>query len=208
MFRCCDSLVFNLGMSARKPTHIPVRLAGHPGRRVTFSCSCKRKSPKRTRPRCRAGAARRCATGERVRSTGLPGLTIESARSLAPPACPHAACPFALRRGTEGFRRTKQRRWVPAFAGTTEGVCFCFPGPSRPRRGCEGNSPSGARARCARVRCQAMDGLSANLRSALAQSPASSAAAVAWVASFWLLSLARQRKYLVRLDGGRSFTRT
>jgi hypothetical protein len=192
----------------RKPPHIPVRLAGHPGRRVTFSCSCKRKSPKRTRPRYRAGAARRCATGRRGSADGPSWPAAECARSLARTRASAGLSvrPSPRHRGVESEERSKsQRRWVPAFAGTTRRFAsaslLCasasllwLPGSLSAAARARRKQPKGARARCARVRCQATDGLSANLRSALAQSPASSATAAAWVASLWLLSLAGQRK--------------
>jgi hypothetical protein len=154
----CGSWSFNLETSTRRPTHVPVGLAGPPGRRVTFSCSCKRKSPKRTRPRCRAGAARRFATVGRGSADGPSWPAAECARSLARTRAMRGPDPSAFRRGTEGFasEKLKQRRWVPACAGTTSGLvallalvsallCFRsgFPGPSRPRRGRGGKSPQG-----------------------------------------------------------------
>jgi hypothetical protein len=77
-------------------------------------------------------------------------LFLGSPRSLARTRANARACPSALRYGTERFQKQRaeqeQRRWVPAFAGTTGlGVLFAFapPGPSRPRRGRGGQSPQG-----------------------------------------------------------------
>jgi hypothetical protein len=64
--------------------------------------------------------------------------------------------PFAAAQRVCSEEPQQTKSWVPAFAGTTRSCCSsslwlsallcfrsCFPGPSRPRRGREGESPKG-----------------------------------------------------------------
>ena len=74
-------------------------------------------------------------------------------------------------------------RWLTvslnvSFCGQ-DGRALLFPGSLSAAARTRRTKPAGARARCARVRCQAMDGLSANLRSVLAKSPGRSPATAA-----------------------------
>jgi hypothetical protein len=72
-------------------------------------------------------------------------------------------------------RKAKAKALVPAFAGTTRSFSLLaslllLPGSLSAAARARRIKPVGARARGARVRCQARDGLSANLRSVLAKS--------------------------------------
>ena len=179
----------------------------HPAGRVTFS-ACPEKVTKERAP---GWGARRCAPSALraagVLLTGHPGLQRNERDPSRSPALTRGPCPSALRRPTR-VNGKRQRRWVPACAGTTkvfssslrfcgqDGRALLCPGPSRPRRGRGGKSPTGARARCARVRCRHRDVPSANLRSVLAKSPGRSPATAAARVPFSLVtfSWASKRK--------------
>ena len=98
--------------------------ARHPGGRVTFS-ACPEKVTKERAPGCGAGALRRFATGGR-------GFADRPSMACGKSGAIHRAAPrwraglirppFAAPHGQRQEREPKQRRWVPAFAGTTKFV--------------------------------------------------------------------------------------
>ena len=152
---------------SREPTHVPVSFLSPSMASESLLFACPKRSnqekghPGRT-PALRAGSLR--AAG--VLPTGHPWPAAKAARSLAPPRAARGPDPSALRRPTRAQRqkqRPKQRRWVPAFAGTTtlrvssdskleisalasaarKAALCSYRVPSRPRRGRGGKSPQG-----------------------------------------------------------------
>ena len=137
-----------------------------------------------------AGAARRFATGGRSFADRPSWPAAKAARSLAPPHAMRGPDPSALRRPTRAQRpeqskgagsrlspgrrpwgafRIRVLRFLLGFCGQ-DGRALLLPGSLSAAARTRRKKPAGARAGCARVRCQAMDGLSANLRSVLAKS--------------------------------------
>ena len=197
-FACCDSLVFRSWSVDSRTDSRPCRSCRPSWPARDFLLLVQEKVTKENTPSVPRPASPGSLRADGFDRQAIPGLMIESARSLAPPACGargFSARPSPWHRGFES--QAKAKSWVPAFAGTTRLVALLslsLPGSLSAAARARRKKPVGARARGARVRCQARDGLSANLRSVLAKSPASSATAVVWVASLGLLSLARQRK--------------
>ena len=132
--------------AARGPTHVPVSLTGHPGRRVTFSCLCKRKYPKRTHPRCRAGAKAPVRYGR-------PGFCRQSIHGLRQkrrdPSRRPARCaglvrpPFAASQ-RDPRSRAKTLRCFASAAGTAA-LLFCSRVPLGRGKGAQEKARRGAR---------------------------------------------------------------
>ena len=142
----------------------------------------KENTPSVSRPRLRRGFAtvgRGSADGTSVCRSGMRAIPRAHPRAV------HAGLvrpPFAAPQRVPGSRAKALPR-------------SCSPGSLSAVASARRKKPAGARAGCARVRCLYMDVLSANLRSALAQSPGRSpATAAARVCSLWLLSLAQARE--------------
>jgi len=144
-------------------------------------------------------AALRVRYGRPGSADGTSCAAAESARSLAPTL---RALSAALRRPTRGQdqeRPLPPSAPSPASGGRDSLIGWALAhrlgssgsplGAARTRR----KKPEGARAGCACVRCQARDGLSANLRSGLAQS-AFGRPRPRGCPSLWLLSLGQARE--------------
>ena len=151
----------------------------------------KEKAPRVGRPPLRGGFA----TGGRGSLTGHPWPDSELARIPARDPAGFFRPPSAAPHGDPGSKAKQSIGWALAHRGGAHRWAEAHPiknitrAKRAPllRQGCRAlllppgspsaaararrKKPVGSRAGCARVRCQAMDGLSANLRSALAQSP-------------------------------------
>ena len=165
---------------SRRPTHVPVSFVRHPGGRVTF---CDSGHPalrpsgrlRRSRRSCGAVLVQEKVTKENTPSVPRParsaGCATGGRGSADRASCPAAECARSLAR-TRADARALSVRPSPRHRGTqikstsfasaagTAALCSSRVPLGRGEQAQE--KPEGARAGCARVRCQYTDVLSAN----------------------------------------------